>query len=303
LRRHPYLLLALAALLWSGNSVVARGVRGHVPPIGLAFWRWVLALAVLLPLYGKGVLEARAALRSRRGVVSALGVLGVGSFNLLLYVGLQRTTATHAVILTAAAPSFILVLSAAAGQGRPTARTALGALLSLAGVLALISRGDPAALAALRLDPGDLWVLAAVVSWSVYTVLLPQRPPGVPPMVLLTALVAVGTAFVAPFYAWEIARGLRVKADLPTAGAVAYVGILASVVAYAAWNEGVAAAGPARAGVALNLMPVFGTLLAVLLLGEPFGLAELAGIALVGGGVAMVQLPGRRGGPGGAAPD
>ena len=289
MRGHPYLLLSGAALLWAGNFVLGRAMRGHIPPVGLAFWRWSLALVVLLALNGRRLIGQRAPLLDRWGVVVALGVLGVGIFNLFLYVGLQHTTATNALLLNAAAPAFILAISFAAGQGRPTGRMLLGVLLSLAGVAAILSHGQLASLAALRLNPGDLWVLAAVVSWSIYTVLLSRRPPGVDPMVLLTALVVVGTAWIAPFYAWEISRGLRVTLDLATAGSVLYVGIFASLVAYAFWNAGVAQAGASRSGVSLNLMPAFGTVLAVLFLGEPFRLFQAAGIGLIVAGVTLVQ--------------
>jgi len=288
-RRHPHLLLSGASLLWAGNFVLGRAMRGHIPPVGLAFWRWSLALVVLLALAGRRLIEQRAPLLDRWGVVVALGVLGVGNFNLFLYVGLQHTTATNALLLNAAAPAFILAISFAAGQGRPTVRMVLGVLLSLAGVAAILSHGELASLAALRLNPGDLWVLAAVLSWSIYTVLLSRRPPGVDPMVLLTALVVVGTAWIGPFYAWEISRGLRVTPDLATAGSVLYVGIFASLVAYAFWNAGVAQAGASRSGVSLNLMPAFGTVLAVLFLGEPFRLFQAAGIGLIVAGVTLVQ--------------
>jgi drug/metabolite transporter (DMT)-like permease len=293
MRRHPYLLLSGAALLWAGNFVLGRAMRGHVPPVGLAFWRWSLALVVLLALYGRRLVAQRAPLLERRGVVVALGILGVGNFNLFVYIGLQHTTATNALLLNAAAPAFILALSAAAGQGRPTVRMLLGVALSLAGVAVILSHGEIASLASLRLNPGDLWVLAAVLSWSLYTVLLDRRPRGVDSMVLLTALVLVGTAWVAPFYAWEIARGLRVTLDLATVGTVLYVGIFASLVAYAFWNAGVAQAGASRAGVSLNLMPAFGTVLAVVLLGEPFRLFQAAGIALIVAGVSLVQFQAR----------
>jgi drug/metabolite transporter (DMT)-like permease len=195
-----------------------------------------------------------------------------------------------AVALNAAAPAFILAISFAAGQGRPTGRMLFGVLLSLAGVAAILTEGRLASLSALRLNAGDLWVLAAVLSWSIYTVLLDRRPRDVEPMVLLTALVLVGTAWIAPFYAWEIAQGARMTLDLPTVATVLYVGIFASLVAYAFWNAGVARAGASRAGVSLNLMPAFGTVLAVLLLGEPFHAFQAAGIALIVGGVTLVQL-------------
>jgi len=289
-RQHPYLLLSGAALLWAGNFVLGRAMRGHVPPVGLAFWRWGLALTVLLFLQGGRLLASREAILRRRGVVTALGILGVGNFNLFLYLGLQRTTATNALLLNAAAPAFILAISFAAGQGRPTGRMLFGVLLSLAGVATILTEGRLASLSALRLNAGDLWVLAAVLSWSIYTVLLDRRPRDVEPMVLLTALVLVGTAWIAPFYAWEIAQGARMTLDLPTVASILYVGVFASLVAYAFWNAGVARAGASRAGVSLNLMPAFGTVLAVLLLGEPFHAFQAAGIALIVGGVTLVQL-------------
>jgi drug/metabolite transporter (DMT)-like permease len=289
-RRHPYLLLSGAALFWAGNFVLGRAMRGHIPPVGLAFWRWSLALAVLLVFQGRGLLAQRAALLERRWVVVALGVLGVGNFNLFLYAGLRETTATNALLLNAAAPAFILALSSAAGQGRPTARMIVGVLLSLVGVVTILSGGQLASLLALRLNPGDLWVLAAVLSWSIYTVLLPRRPPGVEPMVLLTATVIVGTAWITPFYLWEISRGLHVTPDVPTLASILYVGLFASLAAYALWNAGVALAGPGRAGVALNLLPAFGTILAVLLLGEPFRPFQAVGIGLIVAGVTLAQL-------------
>ncbi len=290
MRRHPYLLLAGAALLWAGNFVIGRAVHGRIPPVGLAFWRWTLAAAMLLALHGRGLVAQRRPLLEGWRVVVALGILGAGCFNLFLYVGLQHTTAANALLLNAAAPAFILLLSALAGLGRPTPRMAAGVLLSLAGVAVIVSRGDPAALVSLQVNRGDLWVLAAVVSWSIYTVVLPRRPAGVEPMVLITATTVVGAAWIAPFYALEVARGLRMPIDPSTVATLAYVSIFASIVAYALWNAGVAAAGPGPAGVSLNLMPAFGTVLAVALLGEPFHAFQAAGIALIGAGVALVQL-------------
>jgi drug/metabolite transporter (DMT)-like permease len=289
-RRHPNLLLSLAALLWAGNVVLGRAMRGHIPPVGLAFWRWTLALAVLLALYGSRLLAQRAPLLAGWKIAALLGILGVGNFNLFLYLGLQHTTATNALLLNAAAPAFIVALSFLFGLGRPTVRLLLAVALSLAGVAVILSQGRARALLDLRFNPGDLWVLAAVLSWSVYTVILSRRPSGVEPMVFLTALVMVGVAWIAPFYAWEMARGLRVSFDLVTAGSILYVGVFASLVAYAFWNAGVVQAGASRAGVFLNLMPAFGTLLAVALLGEPFHLFQAAGIGLIVAGVTLAQL-------------
>ena len=289
-RRHPNLLLSGAALLWAGNVVLGRAMRGHIPPVGLAFWRWMLALVVLLALYGRRLVAQRSPLLAGWKVLVLLGILGVGNFNLFLYLGLQHTTATNALLLNAAAPAFIVALSFLVGLGRPNTRLLLAVALSLAGVAVILSQGRARALLELRFNPGDLWVLAAVLSWSIYTVLLSRRPSGVEPMVFLTALVTIGAAWIAPFYAWEISRGPRVHLDLVTAGSILYVGVFASLVAYAFWNAGVVQAGASRAGVFLNLMPAFGTLLAVALLGEPFRLFQAVGIGLIVAGVTLAQV-------------
>ncbi len=221
-----------------------------------------------------------------------LGILGVGNFNTLVYVGLRETTATNALLLNSACPAFIVAISAVAGLGRATVRQLAGIAISLAGVTVILAHGDLGALSAVRFNRGDLWVLAAVLSWAFYTVLLARRPAGVDPMVLLTALVGVGVAWIAPFYAWESATGSRVAWNPVTAATVLYVALAASVAAYAFWNRGVAEVGANRAGVFLHLMPAFGTVLAVALLGEEFHLHQLAGIGLILVGVSLAGTAG-----------
>jgi drug/metabolite transporter (DMT)-like permease len=281
------LVLATAALLWSGNFVLGRAVAGRVPPVALAFWRWAVALAVLLPLTWRALRDAAPALRRSWRILVPLGVLGVGNFNLLVYVGLNETSATNALLLNSACPAFILAISVAAGLGRAAPRQLAGIALSLAGVVTIVTRGAPAAVLSVSFARGDLWVLAAVLSWAVYTILLARRPAGVPPLALLAAIVAVGLLWIAPFYAWEYARGARLHLDAAAASAIAYVALFASIAAYALWNAGVAAIGASRAGVYLHLMPAFGSVLAAALLGESFRAFHAAGIALILAGVTL----------------
>lgn len=278
---HPALLLALAQLLWAGNFVLGRAVSASIPPVALAFWRWTVAFVVLLPLAWRHLRAGWPALRRAAPVVIALGILGVGNFNTMVYVGLGETTATNAALLNSACPAFILAIGPLLGGPRPRGRQALGIALSLLGVLVIVARGDPATLLHLTVNRGDAWVLAAVLSWACYTVLLARRPAGVHPLALLTVLVAVGLAWIAPFYALEAGRGARLTLDPPTLASLAYVGVLASVVAYVAWNQGVAELGPERSGPFLHLLPAFATLLAAILLGEGLHLFHGAGIALV----------------------
>src|SRR5512138_944015 len=189
-RRVPASLsLAVASLLWSGNFVIGRAVAGRVPPVALAFWRWAVALAVLLPFTFRALRAAAPALRRSWRILVPLGILGVGNFNLLVYVGLTETTATNALLLNSACPAFILAISFAAGLGRASPRQPPGIALSLAGVVAIVTRGAPGTLLSVSFARGDLWVLAAVLSWAAYTLLLDRRPPGLDPIALLAATV------------------------------------------------------------------------------------------------------------------
>lgn len=291
-----YLSLALAALFWSGNFVLGRAVSARIPPVGLAFWRWAIALAVLLLVAHRRLAADWPALRRAWPVLLPAGVLGVGSFNMLVYVGLHGTTATNGLLLQSACPAFIVGIAFAVGAGRATPRQVGGIALSLLGVIVILTRGAPAALAALRFARGDLLVLAAVLGWAIYTLLLARRPPGVHPLSLLTFLVAIGLAWMAPFYGWERAGGARMALDAATIGSVLYVSLFASLGAYMLWNEGVARIGPSRAGVFIHLMPAFGSVLAVALLGEAFRAFHLAGIALILAGVWLASAAAR--GPG-----
>jgi drug/metabolite transporter (DMT)-like permease len=288
----PYLSLVLAALFWSGNFVVGRAMHGRIPPLGLAFWRWTVALAILLAVARRPLRAQWRILARAWKVVVPLGILGVGNFNMLVYVGLQDTSATNALLLQSACPAFIVAISFALGLGRPSARQLAGIAASLGGVVVILARGAPAALSTLAFSAGDLWVLAAVLSWAIYTLLLARRPQAVDPLALLAALVLVGVLWISPFYALEIARGRRVEVNAVTVASVSYVALFASVAAYALWNAGVARVGASRAGVFLHLMPAFGSVLAIAFLGERPRAFHLVGIALILGGVYLAGVVG-----------
>jgi drug/metabolite transporter (DMT)-like permease len=288
---HPALLLALAQLLWAGNFVLGRAVSARVPPVALAFWRWAVALLILLPLSWRELRAGWPALRRALPVLLALGILGVGNFNTMVYLGLGQTTATNAALLNSACPAFILAIGPLLGGPRPHGRQALGIAVSLLGVLVIVAHGDPGVLLRLGFNRGDAWVLGAVLSWAFYTVLLSRRPSGVHPLALLTVLVAIGLAWISPFYALEAWRGARLTLDPPTLATFAYVGVMASVVAYDSWNPGVAELGAQRSGAFLHLLPAFATILAALLLGEGFRPYHAGGIALVLLGVRLASRP------------
>lgn len=294
----PYLLVSLAPLFWSGNFVLGRALHESVPPIALSFWRWAVALLVLLPFLLPRARFLVGVLRAHWPILSLLGLLGVTNFNTFVYIGLQTTTATNAVLLVSTTPVLILVLSfLLLGQSvRPL--QVIGVLLSLAGVASIVAAGDLATLAGLALNSGDLWILGAVASWALYSVCLRWRPPELDSLAFLTTTVITGLVPLLPLYVWDLARGSMLPVDLVTVGAVGYVALFPSVLAYVFWNRGVAELGANRTGQFLHLMPVFGTLLSMLLLDERLALYHFTGIGLIGAGILLAGGKERAGGEG-----
>jgi len=286
----PYLLLVLTPLFWSGNFVIGRAVHLQVPPLGLSFWRWLVACLILLP-FGWGPLRRHwPVLRAHLPLMLVLAILGVANFNTFVYLGLQTTTATNAVLLQSNIPVIIVGLAWLL-LGEPVRpRQLMGILFSLAGVLTLITRGDPAVFRTLTLTTGDLWILAAVASWALYSVLLRRRPPGLDPLGFLMFTVIVGVVVLAPFYLWESAGGRQMVLNGVTVATVLYVAVFASVLAYIFWNRAVAEVGPSRAGQFIHLMPVFGTTLSIIFLGERLAAYHLVGALLIVGGILFVSL-------------
>lgn len=280
-RAFAYLLLTLTVLFWSGNWVVGRWIRDDVPPIALSFWRWAIAFACLLPWAWPRLRAQWRQLAAHWKVLAMLGLFGGACHNALTYIGLAHTTATNGVLLASATPIMIIGLSWALFGKRLRPLEWLGVAVSFSGVLAILAHGEPARLLALRPNQGDLWVLAAMLFWALYTVLLARRPPGLHPLSFLAAITLWGLAALSPFYLWEIAAGRRIVPGLPAFAAIAYAGIFPAALGFIFWNRAVAEVGGNRAGQFMHLMPAFGTLLAIVFLGERPALHHLAGIALI----------------------
>jgi drug/metabolite transporter (DMT)-like permease len=291
--RSPYFLLVFTVLAWSGNFVVGRAVHASVPPIALAFWRWFGALVLVIFFAWPHLRRDWPVLWRHRWSLLLLSAFGVAAFNTCIYLGLQTTTAINALLLQSVMPVAIFAASFALFGERVGLAQLLGLVVSLVGVVVIISHGDPLALAELGLNRGDAWVVAAVVAYALYSALL-RRRPAVHPLSLVASTFAIGTAILLPLAIGERLAGRTAVLEPATFLAIGYVAVFPSLLAYLAYNRGVELIGANRAGQFVHLMPAFGSLLAVLFLGETFHLFHAAGLALIATGIVLSsQRPSR----------
>ncbi|MDB5643134.1 MAG: hypothetical protein JWN07_2451 [Hyphomicrobiales bacterium] len=283
----PVVALSLAALFWSGNFVVGRALRGEIDPVHLATLRWIICLAVFAPLVGRKVLAHADALLREWRYVLALGATGVAGFQTVVYLALETTTAINALLLLAFTPAAILIGTALTGAARPRAVQWAGTLISLLGVGVLVTRGDWRVLATLGFERGDLWMMTAVLFWSVYSLLLTKRPADLPPDVSLAGSIVAALLILIPLAALD--TGAWPSLTPAMIAALLYVGLFASLFAFILWSYGVGEIGPGKAGQFIHLMPVFGAVLATLFLGERIGMAQIAGALCVLAGIVLVN--------------
>ena len=281
----PYLLLTLASLFWAGNWVVGRAMRNDIPPVAMGFWRWALALLILLPFAAPELRRNWHVVRANWFILALLGSLGATLFNTMIYIGLQYTAATNGVLFNSVTPILIMVMSWLAFRERLGNWQTMGVVLSLAGVAVIVARGELQILAALKFNRGDLWLISAMLLWAIYTIVLRRRPAGLSAIGFLAAMLLLGLPILLPLYLWELFTRGGFAPSLPAVAALAYYATLPSVVAYLFWNRGVAQIGPNKAGLFVHLMPVFGALLSVIFLGERLYAYHFAGAALIFGGI------------------
>ena len=282
------LLLTLPPLLWAGNAVVGRLVHALIPPMTLNFLRWTLAFAILLPLAWR-VLRPGSGMWAQWKRLSMLGLLGIGCYNSLQYLALQTSTPLNVTLVASSIPVWMLVVGAAF-FGKPVSRQqATGALLSVAGVLVVLSRGQWSLLLEVRLVPGDMYVLLATLAWAFYSWLLsqPMEPSELRSSwaTFLIAQVLFGLGWSGLFAAGEWALvDAHISWGWPLVAALLYIAIGPAIIAYRCWGLGMQRVGPAIAGFFTNLTPLFAALLSAAFLGElPHLYHGLAFLMIVGG--------------------
>ena len=291
LSNQPYLLLSLTSLFWAGNIVLGRYAAGHVPPMTLSCVRWIGAFLMLWPFARSHLKRDWPALRARWPLMLLLSANGFAINNALSYWALRYTEALNALLIQSSGPLFVAVWSLVLFGVRLTWAQLAGITISLAGVLTIILRGDFAAHAAIRFNKGDMMLAGGLVAFGLYSALMPRRPV-THPLSLIAFTTLCGAAMLFPLSIWELSTGFTLNYDLLTLATLAYVVIFPSTLAYLFFNRGIALIGANRAAPFLHLVPVFGSAMAILLLGEQPRLFHLAGYALVLAGVVIASRPG-----------
>jgi drug/metabolite transporter (DMT)-like permease len=284
----PYLLLTLTTLMWGGNSVASRLAVGHISPMVLTSLRWTGVCLVLVPLMAPQLAAARRELMPRWRYVFVMSALGFTSFNALMYAAAHYTSAINISIVQGAIPIFVLLGGLAWFGDRIGGLQALGTAVTLVGIVVIAAEGDLARLAGMAFNIGDVWMVIACTTWTIYTLGLRKRP-NVSGFVLFTALACAGLVLSLPLLGYEIATGTALWPDAVGLIILLYVALMPSLLSQVFYMRGVELIGSARAGLFVNLVPIFGPLLAVVILGEPFHLHHALALGLVLGGIWLAE--------------
>lgn len=280
-------LLTLPPLFWAGNFIVGRAVRADIPPLTLSFFRWVIACLILIP-FSLNIFRREWRLYwQNRWLVLLSSITGVSAFNSLIYMGLQSTTANNAMILNAFIPLLISLLGVVFLRFKLKAKQWSGLAISLIGVLIIVSHGEWKVLASFSFNRGDLVVFLAMLCWAVYTLILKKIPSSISRLGLTSLQMVLGMICLFPFYLTELQAGMEPNWNMQALLSLAYVGIVPSVLAYLIYNASVERLGPTKAGLSINLLPVFGMLLSALFLGESVYAYQMFGMLLIFLGLTM----------------
>ena len=285
-----WFVLFLPPLFWAGNFAVGRAISNDIPPVMLAFARHFVAIAFLLPLRWTAMRRDAGRYWECRGRLVAASLAGMVAFNLFAYVGLHSTTASNAQLSNSTIPVLIVLLAAMFFKQRLRAAQVFGLVLSCGGVLTIILHGEFARLVALQVSPGDLLVFAGMVVFAMFSILLRSLPAEIDRLGLLGAQLIIAVVVLFPPVVWEYVGGARVNWSPAALGAMLYVGVAASLLANLLYMFGIAQVGPARAGMFIHLVPVYGAIMSVALLGESLHIYHAVGMAAILAGLACFNM-------------
>lgn len=281
----PFLILP--PLFWAGNFVVGKAIHADIPPFSLAFLRWVIAFLVILPFAWKFIQRDQSLYRQHYGRVLATAIIGVTCFNSLIYKGLHDTITTNALLLNSCIPILIILFGRLFYAQKLQSLQIVGLIVSLFGVINIVLQGDLQRLFTLSFNAGDIWVFLAMVCWAFYTIWTKSIPTDINKIGLTAIQMLVAIIVLFPLFLWEYFSQQTMIFNTQSILGLAYVGIFPSVIAYVLYTLAIEKVGAVKAGLSIHLIPVFGVLLSVSLLGETFQFYHAIGITLIATGLIL----------------
>ena len=283
-----YLYLTLCTLFWSGNFIVGKvATLFEIPPLTLNFYRWFLAFLILCPFTLKGVIMNFEEIKKNFLVLIIMGFTSISVFNSVVYYSLNYTQVLNGVLMISTIPVFIIFFSGLFKTESIRIYQIIGVVISLMGVISIITKLDLSLLLSLKINKGDLWMLVAMISWTTYSLLLGKKKVKLEPFIFLQTIIIIGLLFLLPMYIAEVFAGKKITLNFPVLMTIGYVVFFAGIGAYTFWNAAIKLIGPSRSGVFLHLMPIFSSLMAVFLLGEQFSFHHIVGTLLIISGILL----------------
>jgi len=264
-----YLMLILCAFFWSGNFIVGKfATLYEVPPLTLNFFRWLIVWIILIPFTFRDILKNIKIIKKNFYPILLMSITSISVFNSVVYYSLNFTQVLNGALMISIIPVLIVFISFIFKTEKINFSQIFGLLLSITGVLTIITRLDFAKLINLDLNKGDLWLLVAMLSWAIYSTMLITHKTGLKYLSFMTAIVSIGLIFLFPQFLFELSNHQVIKFNIPFILITSYVVFFAGLGSYILWNKAVVIVGPNKAGIFLHLMPVFSSFMAIFLLNE-----------------------------------
>jgi len=286
--KKAYLFLILTTLFWSGNFIVGKAASlFEIPPFTLNFYRWTFAWLILAPFTLNEIIRKKNYIIENIKLIIFLGITSITIFNSIVYYSLNFTQVISGVLMISTIPVMIIIFCWLLKIEKTNIYQILGVIFSLSGVAVIITKANLDVLLNLNFNKGDLWMVVAMFSWAMYSALLRKKKLEISQLSLLQTIISAGLIFLLPAYLVELALGYRVNIHLPFILTLTYVVLFPGLASFIFWIKGISIIGSNRAGIFLHLMPIFSTILAIIIFKEKFMIYHLLGAILIITGIIL----------------
>ena len=286
--QQAYLFLILTTLFWAGNFIVGeQASRFDIPPFTLNFYRWTFAWLILAPFTIKEIIEKKNHIIENIKLIIVLGITSITIFNSIVYYSLNFTQVISGVLMISTIPVMIIVFCWILKIEKSNVYQILGVIFSLFGVIVIITKADLVILLNLNFNRGDLWMVVAMFSWAMYSALLRKKKLEISQLSLLQIIISAGLVFLFPAYLIELSLGHKTSIHLPFILILTYVVFFPGLASFIFWIKGISIIGSNRAGIFLHLIPIFSTIMAIIILKEKFMFYHLIGALLIVAGIIL----------------